>query len=118
MANYAGLSFGEELYCGTGIQPFLTAAGDLTGKTCTSVRASGGAVAGLIINGATVSISDGNSLDVVIKNITGTTTNACFTCDCRTCLDPDGNAQRATYSGNTINPSSPYTLIGMGYLQS
>jgi len=118
MANYAGLSFGEELYCGTGIQPFLSGGGDLTGKTCTSVRASGGAVAGLIINGATVSISDGNSLDVVIKNITGTTTNACFTCDCRTCLDPDGNAQRATYSGNTINPSSPYTLIGMGYLQS
>ena len=118
MANYAGLSYGEELYCGTGIQPFLTAAGDLTGKTCTSVRASGGAVANLDINGATVSISDGNSLDVVIKNITGTTTNACFTCDCRTCLDPDGNAQRATYSGNTINPSSPYTLIGMGYLQS
>ena len=37
MANYAGLSFGEELYCGTGIQPFLSGGGDLTGKTCTSV---------------------------------------------------------------------------------
>jgi hypothetical protein len=117
MANYAGLSYGEELYCGTGIQPFLTAAGDLTGKTCTSVRATG-AVSGLIINGATVSISDGNSLDVVIKNVGGTLTNACFLCDCRTCLDPDGNAQRATYSGQTINPASPYTLIGMGFLQS
>jgi hypothetical protein len=118
MANYAGLSFGEELYCGTGIQPFLNGGGDLTGKTCTSVVATGGNVSGLTINGATVNITDGNSLDIVIKNIGGTLTNACFTCDCRTCLDPDGNAQRATYSGNTINPSSPYTLIGMGYLQS
>jgi len=117
MANYAGLSYGEELYCGTGIQPFLTAAGDLTGKTCTSIRATG-AVSGLVINGATVNISDGNSLDIVIKNVSGTLTNACFLCDCRTCLDPDGNAQRATFSGQTINPASPYTLIGMGFLQS
>ena len=118
MANYAGLSYGEELYCGTNIDQFLTSNGQLTGLTCTSVRASGGAVASLVINGATVSISDGNSLDVVIKNITGTKTNACFLCSCRTCLDPDGNAQRATYSGQTINPASPYTLIGMGFLQS
>ena len=117
MANYAGLSYGEELYCGTSIQPFLTGAGGLTGKTCTSVRATG-TVTGLIINGATVNISDGNSLDIVIKNVAGTLTNACFLCDCRTCLDPDGNAQKATYSGQTINPASPYTLIGMGFLQS
>ena len=117
MANYAGISYGEELYCNTSIQPFLTTTGELTGKTCTSVRATG-AVTGLVINGATVNISDGNSLDVVINNVGGTLTNACFVCDCRTCLDPDGNAQKATYSGSTINPSSPFTLIGMGYLQS
>ena len=48
MANYAGLSYGEELYCGTGIQTFLTSDGVLTGKTCTSVVATGGAVAGLV----------------------------------------------------------------------
>ena len=118
MANYAGLSYGEELYCGTGIQTFLTSDGVLTGKTCTSVVATGGAVAGLVINGTSVNITDGNSLDIVINNISGILTNACFTCDCRTCLDPDGNAQKATYGGSTINPSSPFTLIGMGYLQS
>ena len=117
MANYAGLSYGEELYCGTGIQAYLTSTGELTGKTCTSVRATG-AVSGLIINGATVNISHGNSLDVVIKNVAGTLTNACFLCDCPTCLDPDGNAQVATYSGSTISPASPFTLIGMGFLQS
>ena len=117
MANYAGLSYGEELYCGTGIQTFLTSDGVLTGKTCTSVFASG-AVASLVLNGATVGITDGNTLDMVIKTVSGTLTNACFVCSCETCLDPDGNAQRATYSGSTINPSSPFTLIGMGYLQS
>ena len=89
-----------------------------TGLISATGNITGGNVSGLTINGATVNITDGNSLDIVIKNIGGTLTNACFTCDCRTCLDPDGNAQRATYSGNTINPSSPYTLIGMGYLQS
>ncbi len=117
MANYAGLSSGEELYCGTSIQPYLTSAGQLTGKTCTSVFASG-AVAGLVLNGATVGITDGNTLDMVIKTVSGTLTNACFVCSCKTCLDPDGNAQKATYGGQTINPESPYTLIGMGFLQS
>tara|TARA_Y100000389_G_scaffold184667_1_gene203338 strand:+ start:1030 stop:1383 length:354 start_codon:yes stop_codon:yes gene_type:complete len=117
MANYAGLSSGEELYCGTNIQPYLTSTGQLTGKTCTSVFASG-AVSGLVLNGATVGITDGNTLDMVIKTVSGTLTNACFVCSCKTCLDPDGNAQRATYSGQTINPESPYTLIGMGFLQS
>jgi len=119
MANYAGLSYGEELYCGTSIQPYLTSTGQLTGKTCTSVFASSGAVSGLVINGATVGITNGSTLDIVIKTVSGTLTNACFVCDCKTCLDPDGNAQKATYSGSTtINPTTPYTLIGMGFLQS
>ena len=117
MANYAGLSYGEELYCGTNIEPFLTPGGQLTGLTCSSVFASGGD-ATLTLNGAAVTITNGNTLDLVINTVSGTLTNACFLCNCRTCLDPDGNAQRATYSGQTINPASPYTLIGMGFLQS
>ncbi len=117
MANYAGLSFGEELYCNTSIQPYLTSTGQLTGKTCTSVFASG-AVSGLVLNGATVGITDGNTLDMVIKTVSGTITNACFICSCHNCSDPDSNLQKATYSGSTINPLSPFTLIGMGYSQS
>jgi hypothetical protein len=118
MANYAGLSYGEEMYCGTNIQPFLTPEGQLTGKTCSSVFASGGD-ATLTLNGAVVTITDGNTLDLIIKTVDGTLTNACFICDCKTCSDPDGNAAKAVdVSGNTINPVSPYTLIGMGFLQN
>lgn len=117
MANYAGLSFGEELYCGTSIQTYLDSDGFLTGKTCSAVFASG-AVTGLVINGSTVAVADGSTLETVITTVSGTLTNACFVCSCRTCEDPDGNAQKATFSGSTINPLSPFTLIGMGYLQS
>ena len=128
MANYAGLSYGNELICGTSIQQHLTSSGTLTGKTCSGIYGSG-AVAGLLINGSSIGIPDGSTLDVIIKSVSGTLTNACFICSCHDCNNPDGAAARAVsiqYTGDTgtvfpstiINPASPFTLIGSGYLNS
>lgn len=118
MANYAGLSYGTNAYCGTAIQEFLTPTGEITGITCSQVHNSANATATIDINGETVSIGANSTLDIIVKSVGTLTTDECLICSCYDCNDPDGNAQRATYSGSTINPSSPFTLIGMGYLQS
>jgi hypothetical protein len=121
MANYAGLSYGNELICGLDIGEYLTPDGDLTGKTCTAVYGSGGA-ASISINGQALTVAQGSTVEVVISNIGGILTNACFICSCHDCNNPDGNAARAVaFSGSSevlLNPASPYTLIGMGYLNS
>ena len=121
MANYAGLSYGNELICGIAIRDYLTSDGDLTGKTCTAVYGSTGA-ASVSINGSSITVAQGSTVEVIINNIGGILTNACFICSCHDCNNPDGNAARAVaFSGSTevlLNPSSPYTLIGMGYLNS
>jgi len=118
MANYAGLSYGNEMYCGTSIEPHLTPTGEITGITCFQIHNSANAKATIDVNGEAISIGADTTLDIIIKSIGALTTDQCLICSCHDCNNPDGNAQRATYSGSTINPSSPFTLIGMGYLQS
>jgi hypothetical protein len=123
MANYAGLSHGNELICGADILKYTTANGTLTGKTCSGVYGSSG-LASISINGSPVTVAQGSTLDIIINQVGGVLSNACFICSCHDCSNPDGNAQRAVtwLSGATaptlINPSSPYTLIGSGYLNS
>jgi len=120
MANYAGISYGNELITGTDILNYIDSNGILTGKTCSQVHNNSTGNITVGINGTSIGITTGEVYDVIVNSVTtgGDLPNALFVCSCHDCSDPDGNAEKATYSGSTINPSSPFTLIGMGYLQS
>jgi len=124
MANYAGLSYGNKVYCGAAIDPFITAGGQLTGLTCSQVY-NHGANGAFSINGESVIIGAGMTIDVIIHHLPAGAEDLCYVCSCHDCNNPDGNAQRAvTWPAGTgttetlINPSSPYTLIGSGFLNS
>lgn len=107
MSDYAGIHGGDKLYCGVAIQPYLTADGTLSGTTCHSILASG-AVSSLVINGASIGLIDGGTLDVGISTISGTLTNACFICSCHDCTDPlsafayPSQSIAYNYSGDTF----------------
>jgi len=132
MANYAGLSYGNEVYCDGDIISILdptTGAVTGTGK-CFQVYASQGTFE-VIVNGNPTWVGEGQTIDVIINTITWAGFPAppaegiCIVCTCHDCNNPDGNAQRAvTWPAGTgttetlINPSSPYTLIGSGFLNS
>ena len=116
MANYGGLSYGNKVYCGEDLAPFLSG-GQITGLTCSQVYNHNAAAVTTTINGLSVIIAGGQTIDLIIKT-PSLSEDLCYVCSCHDCNNPDGNAQRATYSGSTINPASPFTLIGMGYLQS
>ena len=98
MANYAGLHNGTDIYCGIALQPWLTTDGTITGITCNSIYANG-TVGSLVINGSTIAMAAGNTLDVTISTATGTLTNACFLCTCFDCSDP---LEGYTYSTENI----------------
>ena len=106
MANYTGLHGGTDIYCGVALQPWLTTDGTITGITCNSIYANG-TVGSLVINGSTIAMAAGNTLDVTINTATGTLTNACFLCTCFDCADPDSSYTYPSesisynYSGNT-----------------
>ena len=124
MANYAGLSYGNQIFCGTNIEPHLNGDREITGITCFQIHNSANSKASIQVNGQTAEVGANSTLDIVIKSIGTLTTDECLICSCHDCSNPDGNAQRAVtwLSGATaptlINPSSPYTLIGSGFLNS
>lgn len=134
MANYAGISYGNEVYCGSDILPILDpTTGTITGTgKCLKVYNSGaGGVQSVIINGNSTEVGTEQTIDVIINTLTwagfpgAIPEGICIVCTCHDCNNPDGNAQRAVSwpagTGTTetvINPISPYTLIGMGYLNS
>ena len=131
MANYAGLSYGNKVYCNlnTIVNP---STGKITGATkCFQVLNTGDPASSfdVNINGETVLMYGGLTIDVVIDTITMSppgpfTEGLCLICTCHDCNNPDGNAQRAVTwpvsatTATLINPSSPYTLIGSGFLNS
>jgi len=130
MANYAGLSYGNEVYCGADVYSIMdTGSGTITGTgKCFQVYNSvtGGTLT-VTVNGNTIEVPPSGTVDVVINTLTGISPlpeGLCIVCTCHDCNNPDGSAQRAVswLSGDTqptvINPISPYTLIGMGYLNS
>jgi hypothetical protein len=127
MANYGGLSYGNEVYCGEDIITVLALNedyGTVTGKTCFQVyNGGGGGSQTVTVNGNAVDVGAG-TLDIIIDTITWSgfpgapPEGICIICSCHDCNDPDGNAAKATYLGEIINPESPFTLIGMGYRQS
>lgn len=126
MANYGGLSYGTDMYCEGDIITVLdvnTGAVTGTGKCFQVYNSGGGGVITVVVNGNTITVGTG-TVDVIIDTITwagfpgSPPEGLCIICSCHDCNEPDGNAQVATYSGSTINPASPFTLIGMGYLQS
>ena len=126
MANYGGLSYGNEMYCGDDIITVLdvnTGAVTGTGQCFQVYNGGGGGVINVTVNGNSVDIGAGTT-DIVVNTLKWSgfpgapPEGLCLICSCHNCNEPDGNAQKATYDGSTINPSSPYTLIGMGYLQS
>ena len=129
MANYGGLSYGNQAICGTNIEPHLNGSREITGITCFQIHNSASAKASILINGQTVEVGGASTLDMVIHSIGTLTTDECLICSCHDCNNPDGSAARAVswpMTGATgaagaptlLNPSSPYTLIGMGYLNS
>ena len=118
MANYAGLSYGTNAYCGTAIQPFLTPSNEITGITCFQIHNGAATGSTITLNGQDVVVGGNSTLDIIINSVGALQPWECLICSCYDCNNPDGNAQRATYSGSTINPASPYTLIGMGFLQN
>ena len=124
MANYAGLSYGNQIICEADIEPHLSPTREITGITCFQIFNGGTPPASVTINNDSFSIEGGQTIDVIIKSVQLLTTNICLVCTCHDCHNPDGNAQRAVtwLSGATaptlINPSSPYTLIGSGFLNS
>jgi len=129
MANYGGLSYGNQAFCGTNIESHLTGNREITGMTCSQIHNSANAKTTILINGQTISIGGDTTLDIIIHTIGALTTDECLICSCHDCSNPDGSFPRAVswpMTGATgaagaptlLNPSSPYTLIGMGYLNS
>ena len=133
MANYAGLSYGNEVYCDIGILSILdqtTGAITGTGKCFQAYNGGGGGAIGgdFTVNGEYIQIGAAQTVDVIIDTITfdgAVPEGLCIVCTCHDCNNPDGNAARAvTWPAGTgttetlINPSSPYTLIGSGFLNS
>ena len=133
MANYAGLSYGNQIYCGSGLNNVVNpTTGQITGATkCFQVLFAGAPTDSMsaIVNGEPVLLMGGVTLDIVLNTITmdppgSWAEGLCLICTCHDCNNPDGNAQRAVtwpVSATTailINPSSPYTLIGSGFLNS
>jgi len=126
MANYGGLSYGNEVYCGEDIITVLdvvTGAVTGTGQCFQVYNSGGGGSQSVTVNGNTVDVGAG-ALDIIIETIIWSgfpgapPEGICIICSCHDCNDPDGNAAKATYLGEIINPESPFTLIGMGYRQS
>ena len=102
MANYAGLSYGNEVYCDGDIISILdptTGAVTGTGK-CFQVYASQGGTQ-VTVNGNMTQVADGTTIDVIINTITwvgfpgAPAEGVCIVCTCHDCNNPDGNAQRA-----------------------
>ena len=90
-------STSNKIYCDSAIQPFMSGpSGYLTGITCTSVYADG-AVTGLRINGQTIGIAAGSTLDVIITSVGGTLANACFTCSCHDCWEDETQTMREKF---------------------
>ncbi len=131
MANYAGISYGNELITGTDILNYIDGDGNLTGKTCSQVHNNSTGNITVGVNGTSIGITTGEVYDVIVKNVTtgGDLANALFVCSCHNCADPDEGLPKAQHpayytsetnivSSGTINPASPFTLIGMGYQQS
>ncbi len=131
MANYGGLSYGNEVYCSDDILTILDSSGTITGTgKCFQVYNSETHTLSVTINGNVVAVPPAGTVDVIINTFTWAgfplemPEGLCVVCTCHDCNNPDGNAQRAVtwpVSATTavlINPSSPYTLIGSGFLNS
>ena len=129
MANYGGLSYGNQAFCGTAIDSHKNNSGQITGMTCFQIYNNSGTNVTRTINGSDVIVPANGHLDIIITTIGLVTTQDCLICSCHDCANPDGNFPRAIswpMTGATgaagaptlLNPSSPYTLIGMGYLNS
>ena len=131
MANYAGLSYGNEVYCDNDIRAIQDGGGAITGTgKCLQVYNTGGGGPQMVtINGNDVHVGEGQTIDVIINTLTWSgfpgfpPEGICIVCTCHDCNNPDGNAARAVtwITGATptiINASSPYTLIGSGFLNS